>query len=81
MANLTYLNEASVLHNLRERYINEMIYVSFVYTLLMVSFVFYLPTFAPTLSICSDLIPHLITHDMHPKNKLFRPFHTLLPNV
>lgn len=28
MANLTYLNDASVLHNLRERYINNMIYVS-----------------------------------------------------
>lgn len=28
MANLTYLNDASVLHNLRQRYYNKMIYVS-----------------------------------------------------
>jgi len=28
MANLTYLNEASVLHNLRSRYSNGFIYVS-----------------------------------------------------
>ena len=28
MANLTYLNEASVLHNLRQRYFSSMIYVS-----------------------------------------------------
>jgi myosin heavy subunit len=28
MANLTYLNEASVLHNLRARYSNGFIYVS-----------------------------------------------------
>ena len=28
MANLTYLNEASVLHNLRERYYSDLIYVS-----------------------------------------------------
>ena len=27
MANLTFLNEASVLHNLRERYLQMMIYV------------------------------------------------------
>jgi len=27
MANLTFLNEASVLHNLRQRYFNMMIYV------------------------------------------------------
>lgn len=27
MANLTFLNEASVLHNLRARYVNMMIYV------------------------------------------------------
>lgn len=29
MANLTFLNDASVLHNLRERYYSMMIYVSF----------------------------------------------------
>lgn len=28
MANLTFLNDASVLHNLRERYFSMMIYVS-----------------------------------------------------
>lgn len=28
MANLTFLNEASVLHNLRQRYFSMMIYVS-----------------------------------------------------
>lgn len=28
MANLTYLNEAAVLHNLRSRYYNQIIYVS-----------------------------------------------------
>ena len=28
MANMTYLNEASVLHNLRSRYYQGMIYVS-----------------------------------------------------
>ena len=28
MANLTYLNEASVLHNLKQRYFSSMIYVS-----------------------------------------------------
>ena len=28
MANLTYLNEASVLHNLRQRYFSAIIYVS-----------------------------------------------------
>ena len=28
MANLTYLNDASVLHNLKQRYYNKMIYVS-----------------------------------------------------
>lgn len=28
MADLTYLNEASVLHNLRERYYSDLIYVS-----------------------------------------------------
>jgi myosin heavy chain 6/7 len=28
MANMTYLNEASVLHNLRARYTNQLIYVS-----------------------------------------------------
>lgn len=29
MSNLTYLNEASVLHNLKERYENKLIYVRF----------------------------------------------------
>lgn len=29
MAGLTYLNEASVLHNLRQRYYSSLIYVSF----------------------------------------------------
>ena len=29
MSNLTYLNEASVLHNLRSRYQAKLIYVSF----------------------------------------------------
>lgn len=29
MSNLTYLNDASVLHNLRERYYADLIYVSF----------------------------------------------------
>ena len=29
MSNLTYLNEASVLHNLKERYENQLIYVRF----------------------------------------------------
>ena len=29
MANLTFLNEASVLHNLRQRYLHMMIYVRF----------------------------------------------------
>ena len=29
MANLTFLNDASVLHNLRQRYYSMMIYVSF----------------------------------------------------
>jgi len=28
MSNLTYLNEASVLHNLKQRYYNRLIYVS-----------------------------------------------------
>ena len=28
MANLTYLNEAAILHNLRTRYFNSLIYVS-----------------------------------------------------
>lgn len=28
MSNLTYLNDASVLHNLRQRYLNKLIYVS-----------------------------------------------------
>ena len=28
MANLTYLNEASVLHNLKQRYVKGFIYVS-----------------------------------------------------
>lgn len=28
MSNLTYLNDASVLHNLRERYVAQLIYVS-----------------------------------------------------
>lgn len=28
MADMTYLNEASVLHNLKQRYYNKMIYVS-----------------------------------------------------
>lgn len=28
MSNLTYLNDASVLHNLRQRYFNKLIYVS-----------------------------------------------------
>lgn len=28
MSNLTYLNDASVLHNLKERYFAELIYVS-----------------------------------------------------
>lgn len=31
MANLTYLNEASVLHNLRARYKAQLIYVSYQY--------------------------------------------------
>lgn len=32
MSNLTYLNDASVLHNLRQRYYNKLIYVSMVGT-------------------------------------------------
>ncbi len=28
MSNLTYLNEASVLHNLKARYVSKLIYVS-----------------------------------------------------
>lgn len=28
MSNLTYLNDASVLHNLRQRYLHKLIYVS-----------------------------------------------------
>ena len=29
MANMTYLNEASVLHNLKSRYVSQYIYVSY----------------------------------------------------
>jgi myosin heavy chain 6/7 len=29
MSNLTYLNDASVLHNLKQRYYHKLIYVSF----------------------------------------------------
>lgn len=31
MSNLTYLNDASVLHNLRQRYYHKLIYVSIAY--------------------------------------------------
>lgn len=31
MSNLTYLNEASVLHNLKARYVSKLIYVSYVF--------------------------------------------------
>lgn len=33
MSNLTYLNDASVLHNLKQRYYHKLIYVSFVFSL------------------------------------------------
>lgn len=33
MSELTHLNEASVLHNLKERYFSSLIYVSFLSTL------------------------------------------------
>ena len=32
MSTLTYLNDASVLHNLRQRFYKDFIYVSFLYT-------------------------------------------------
>lgn len=38
MADLTYLNEASVIHNLRLRYHSNLIYVSFSFPLLFVLF-------------------------------------------
>lgn len=36
MANLTYLNEASVIHNLKQRYFSGLIYVSKVVTSLTI---------------------------------------------
>ena len=33
MANMTYLNESAVLHNLRSRYVNGYIYVSYLNTI------------------------------------------------
>lgn len=42
MADLTYLNEAAVLHNLRQRYYAQLIYVSFLQRILY-AFLF-LPT-------------------------------------
>lgn len=40
MADMTYLNEAAVLHNLKQRYYNKMIYVSLFLFSILINFFF-----------------------------------------
>lgn len=61
MANLTYLNDASVLHNLRERYINNMIYVSTANHITNALFLFVFLS-APTITVIVTPLSYLILH-------------------
>ena len=54
MSNLTYLNEASVLHNLKARYVAKLIYVSMILNINKIN------AFPITCSICYIFYPILI---------------------